>query len=752
MHTLLTPQNLQTRLHTLGWKNRVADYTERLAQAATLASDTHVAQPMLSVIVVSHAPTQYSLEAFLALKAQVDENAELIFVDNGSEGRWGKLMGASATTFVRLYSNAGAYLSRNMGSVFARGKILVFVDDDALVAPNFLHAYRELFAQYKPLCARGRVEPLTDALPNSLARHYDLGSRVIPRYPDLEGNMAVDAQAFFQVGGWDDALLYGHGGMDLSFRLLQLDGDRGRQLYSPAPCIRHDYAQDSRSLHEKRVKQQQAWAHLCAKHTGFNNYATEWENWHMRGGQPSLPQLTPVTPAAESETHVSAPSSPTLSKTIYLHIGLPKTGTTSIQRTLDDMTALLEEQNYAYVTCEQCFQWLLMLLEAREKGYTATDSISAMIRSHIAALPQKHIVLSCENFSGYFFYEQKLLSHLIAQMLGVALQGHDVHVLVYLRRQDRFFESIYTQTLHIGRDWSFEEYMRRSSPELLRWKEMLGAYAEVFGRKALEVRIYDRKNLHNQDAVSDFLQWAGIRSDSLHQEQPRQENLSFSPEAVRIARAFNSAITMTDEERAAYPLMTAVALKSGTKSESEYLHCRQACRHGIHPERYRDLNMSSIQRVLGYGSVRGHAAQAGYMDKAQRVTFLEQYAEENAAIARQYLGKEDGILFDDSMPHDIVQVSEPSGTDITRIILPLLIQMHTQLEQQRTHIEGLEARLASTVGLTTELQARADILAHMTQWIVSGHRKHSAEIATIHESLVEAAELLNKVVDAIAPQ
>lgn len=62
-------------------------------------------------------------------------------------------------------------------------------------------------------------------------------------------------QLFFAVGGWDDEIIFGGGGIDLAFRLLQVESDRRKQIYSPVPIVYHDYAANEEHLALKHKKE-----------------------------------------------------------------------------------------------------------------------------------------------------------------------------------------------------------------------------------------------------------------------------------------------------------------------------------------------------------------------------------------------------------------------------------------------------------------------------------------------------------------
>jgi cytochrome c-type biogenesis protein CcmH/NrfG len=95
----------------------------------------------VSAIVISNKFKKRSVENLRRLSAQLNGIGEIVFVNNGREDSEFEELMPFVTTHVKANGNSGAYLARNLGSIFARGEYLIFVDDDGIPDENFINAH-----------------------------------------------------------------------------------------------------------------------------------------------------------------------------------------------------------------------------------------------------------------------------------------------------------------------------------------------------------------------------------------------------------------------------------------------------------------------------------------------------------------------------------------------------------------------------------------------------------------------------------
>jgi glycosyltransferase involved in cell wall biosynthesis/GT2 family glycosyltransferase len=273
------PLDLDAALARTGWEAKGPLYLRLFRRAERLGS---VGRPALSVVVIAWRPHPALVANLRCLAAQRAQRFELIFVNNGAPERSLAPVTNLVDTYVRLRTNSGAYLGRNVGALFARAPILLFLDDDALPADDLIAAHLEVFRRYQAIAVRGAVLPLTPNPLNCFATPYHLGDRPFPCFADIEGNTAYDAAVFYRAGGWDDRIRFGGGGFDLSGRLLEVEPDRRKQIYSPLPKIYHDYAADKSRLREKWRAQARSWSRLRRKHPDYKQFLRSWDRFAGR--------------------------------------------------------------------------------------------------------------------------------------------------------------------------------------------------------------------------------------------------------------------------------------------------------------------------------------------------------------------------------------------------------------------------------------------------------------------------------------
>lgn len=335
--------------------------------------------------------------------------------------------------------------------------------------------------------------------------------------------------------------------------------------------------------------------------------------------------------------------------TIFLHIGMGKTGTTSIQTFLEtNEVALaarhivtpktLARRNHRRLTMYALNDGVVDNLR-KAKRMTTPESVR-VFRERLAesfaaeASTWRHdqtVVMTSEQMTRLRTVEEVSRLRSLLALTGCG----DMRVIVYVRRQDLAYVSTYSQLIKGGLDEAFrpEAGVKRSST--LFYDRLLAPWAEVFGNGAILVRPFETSALKNGDAVDDFMSVVGI-NDLKGFLRPPRANASLDAYTVEFLRRLN-------------------------KGVPRWINGKQ--------NRSREALIAALETVSDGPKLRMS------FDTATR--FMAQFTESNAAVARLYLGRD--WLFGEDISRDKPGVEPVLPSDValriartlfTRAILP----------------------------------------------------------------------------------
>lgn len=261
---------LDEALHKKDWWHKRAVYSYWFDKVEQLQERSG---EIVSAIIIANKFKQKSVENFKRLYQQLKGIGEIVFVNNGLPDEAFNDLMPYITTYVKANGNAGAYLARNLGSVFSKGEYLIFVDDDGIPDQGFISAHLKEHRSRNIVVSRGMY--YSGDVTND-PWHYNMGNKVIPAYTILEGNAFYLAEAFYQAGGWGDYILFGHGGKDLSYRLLSYYPNEEQQIYTPNSRLRHEYFRGDAHKNEKKIKQNVSLKLLESLHPGLIETIDNW--------------------------------------------------------------------------------------------------------------------------------------------------------------------------------------------------------------------------------------------------------------------------------------------------------------------------------------------------------------------------------------------------------------------------------------------------------------------------------------------
>ncbi|MCR8660519.1 glycosyltransferase [Paenibacillus endoradicis] len=266
---------LEQQLSLRNWSHKLERYKLFFEEISIISECNRKLD--ISIIIISWRLHPDTLQNLMILnKQRNDINVEIIFVNNGAYLDEFQILLPYINKYITLGENTGAYLARNIGAIFADAPILLFLEDDGIPDEQLLLAHYLTHQKYNVIAVQGPYLYKTDNPLNEYQHHYYYGEKVFPKCSDLEGNSSYCADAFFEVGGWDDDITFGGGGIELSIRLNQIYPQLYNQLYSPICVLLHDYVTSMEHLVSKREKQLISHTRLKNKYPEWNRYIEKW--------------------------------------------------------------------------------------------------------------------------------------------------------------------------------------------------------------------------------------------------------------------------------------------------------------------------------------------------------------------------------------------------------------------------------------------------------------------------------------------
>jgi hypothetical protein len=228
-------------------------------------------------------------------------------------------------------------------------------------------------------------------------------------------------------------------------------------------------------------------------------------------------------------------------KTCFLHIGPPKTGSTSVQQTLWKNRELLAKSSIHYPELEKNHRFLVscFMNEPQKFDYNKllkrTDE--EIVRVNFEKLKQfknesdttdcRTLILSSEHLVLLKVEEIMKLKQYLFEIC------EDVKILIYLRHPISSVGSFIQESIKNGNRHLSE---MRQKPPFSRFGHLIPKWEECFGTESVVLREMHSNSLINKDLIDDFLNIIGYSGDSSKIKRVKA-NESLSAPAVLIADA-----------------------------------------------------------------------------------------------------------------------------------------------------------------------------------------------------------------------
>lgn len=287
---------------------------------------------------------------------------------------------------------------------------------------------------------------------------------------------------------------------------------------------------------------------------------------------------------------------------IYLHIGVGKTGTSSLQRFLLHFNNEVEAQGFHILKTGCDPQMAAHHLLALSFGFSKknndefSEEVYRALREEILLAGQKNIIISSENFHSHVT-ETKL------QNLRRTMVDQQVKIILYVRRQDEWIDSAYRQFSEMDNIHTVEQIIEKAiKNRAIDYEWQVDKWESCFGEGSIILRVYQSGQL-KRDTVHDFAQIIGLELTAEMKQFDLQSNPSISAAQAEILRIVNCV--------------------SANKKNT------------------RDAVLQVLRADTSIDDSKYH-----YMSDRTREGLLSYYAEGNAKLAKKYFGRADGCLFD----------------------------------------------------------------------------------------------------------
>ena len=207
------------------------EYDGRLNDSASAAT--------VAIIIYNSGEAVFDL--IESLSYQTLNNFDIVIINNGKIGI--KIVEKLKTMPIKYIENSVNSLSlgRNIAAAFAKGEILIYLDDDCIAHEQLVESHLELYTNAKVLGVQGKGLAYKHPFYCTFQSHYDLGPIILPSIYSFEGNISIRKETLFKVGGFDPQY-FGGEGLKLSYRMSKTYKRNDVILYNPNAIIYHDFA------------------------------------------------------------------------------------------------------------------------------------------------------------------------------------------------------------------------------------------------------------------------------------------------------------------------------------------------------------------------------------------------------------------------------------------------------------------------------------------------------------------------------
>lgn len=349
-------------------------------------------------------------------------------------------------------------------------------------------------------------------------------------------------------------------------------------------------------------------------------------------------------------------------KTLYLHIGTPKTGTSALQYFCAGNRKILEEKGIYFPDLGFRFPDIGKHRNAHFLSYKEYINKKEKLRDHEAEKKireegiqkleeafQTHdtILISDEHIWNEAEMTTEILPALYQHFME---QGVQIKIIVYLRRQDQVIQSFWAQKIKESSTITFESYMETEKYRRFRldYATRIQEFEDIVGKDHLIVRCYEKQQYQGEQKtiMSDFLDILGLELTEEYKNSEKVYNVSLEGIYLEVKRLFNSLPQF--------------------KKQKNYM-----------------VDLLKEQQAIDYQNNALERKKMYFTPEAEK-EFMQKFEEENLTVAKKYLNRENGKLFFENYLDEIQEGNtgmDYSSKELMQICGNMLIRLNEKYEE-----------------------------------------------------------------------
>lgn len=371
-------------------------------------------------------------------------------------------------------------------------------------------------------------------------------------------------------------------------------------------------------------------------------------------------------------------------KTLYIHIGTPKTGTTSLQHFCTENAKLFEEQAYCYPIFPHKFKYINIMRNGfflSYKGYDENKNRNQMEEAKFFRQGMDFILDNFQKFDNIILSDEAIWNVVFKrgktdlwERLKKEADEHDyvIKVVVYLRRQDSLATSWWNQKIKIGKRVyskdSWENFVKDPTKFELEYYDSLKFIERFVEKENIIVRRFGRQYFKNGSIFEDFIDAVGMRYSSHFVISEGQRNVSLVGNTHEIKRILNTIPDLRDQDN----------------------------------KFFRSI-------VIDMSEQRPDLKKETMFSPEEALKFMEQYREGNRKIMKEYFGKDEDLFdMDFSKNQKWVLDYKEMEKDIIQFMGRAIIELRKENKDLKKRVKETERELSEQKEILKNIQVQLD--------------------------------------------